>query len=226
MKAARRGFVKSIPILCSYLFVGMAYGITMQNAGFAWYDAAIVSILVYTGAFQFVLISLLSSGASLITIAVTAFLMNSRQSFYALTFLEEFQSFKKHRGFLIRTMTDETYAVNCTIEKEEKDRAGVMFFVALFSKTSWVLAAALGGLLGELLPAQLNGIDFCMTALFVTIFIDQWEKTNNHKPALTGLLMAVLCLLIVGPDYFLLPALLLASAVLMFEKGAKENHEF
>lgn len=134
MKAVRRGFIKSIPILCSYLFVGMAYGITMQNDGFFWYDAAIVSILVYTGTFQFVLISLLSSGASLITIAVTAFLMNSRQSFYALTFLEEFQSFKKHRGFLIRTMTDETYAVNCTIEKEEKDRAGVMFFVALSYK--------------------------------------------------------------------------------------------
>lgn len=75
MKAVRRGFIKSIPILCSYLFVGMAYGITMQNAGFAWYDAAIVSILVYTGAFQFILISLLSSGASLITIAVTAFLI-------------------------------------------------------------------------------------------------------------------------------------------------------
>lgn len=34
MKAVRRGFIKSIPILCSYLFVGMAYGITMQNAGF------------------------------------------------------------------------------------------------------------------------------------------------------------------------------------------------
>lgn len=63
MKAVRRGFIKSIPILCSYLFVGMAYGITMQNAGFFWYDAAIVSILVYTGAFQFVLISLLSSGS-------------------------------------------------------------------------------------------------------------------------------------------------------------------
>lgn len=63
MKAVRRGFIKSIPILCSYLFVGMAYGITMQNAGFFWYDAAIVSILVYTGAFQFVLILLLSSGS-------------------------------------------------------------------------------------------------------------------------------------------------------------------
>lgn len=106
MKAVRRGFIKSIPILCSYLFVGMAYGITMQNAGFFWYDAAIVSILVYTGAFQFVLISLLSSGASLITIAVTA--------------------------------------------------------------------------------------------LFVTIFIDQWEKTNNHKPAITGLLMAVLWHLVIN----------------------------
>lgn len=78
----KEAFLKSIPIMCSYVFVSMAYGIMMENAGFAWYDVLAVSLTVYTGAFQFVLVTLLSSGASIITIALTAFLMNSRQSFY------------------------------------------------------------------------------------------------------------------------------------------------
>ena len=48
--------------MCSYLFVGMAYGMMMQEAGFAWYDSLLASLTIYTGAFQFVLITFLSSG--------------------------------------------------------------------------------------------------------------------------------------------------------------------
>ena len=70
--------------MCSYIFVSMAYGMMMENAGFAWYYSLLTSLTVYTGAFQFVLITFLSSGASIVTIAVTALLMNSRQSFYSL----------------------------------------------------------------------------------------------------------------------------------------------
>ena len=67
-------FIKSIPIMCSYIFVSMAYGIMMEDAGFKWYYSLLVSLTVYTGAFQFVLITFLSSGASVLTIAVTALL--------------------------------------------------------------------------------------------------------------------------------------------------------
>ena len=77
--------------MCSYVFVSMAYGMMMENAGFAWYYSLFTSLTVYTGAFQFVLITFLSSGASIVTIAVTALLMNSRQSFYSLSFLEIFR---------------------------------------------------------------------------------------------------------------------------------------
>lgn len=76
---AKQAFMKSIPIMCSYVFVSMAYGMMMENAGFAWYYSLFTSLTVYTGAFQFVLITFLSSGASIVTIAVTALLMNSRK---------------------------------------------------------------------------------------------------------------------------------------------------
>ncbi len=65
----RKAFIKSIPIMCSYLFVSMAYGIMMENAGFKWYYSLLVSLTVYTGAYQFVLVTLLSSGASILTMA-------------------------------------------------------------------------------------------------------------------------------------------------------------
>ena len=43
--------------MCSYIFVSMAYGMMMENAGFAWYYSLLTSLTVYTGAFQFVLIT-------------------------------------------------------------------------------------------------------------------------------------------------------------------------
>lgn len=67
----KEAFVKSIPILCSYLFVSMAYGIMMEEAGYHWYYSLLVSLSVYTGAFQFVFVTLLSSGASFLTVGIS-----------------------------------------------------------------------------------------------------------------------------------------------------------
>lgn len=194
-------FLKSIPIMCSYLFVSVAYGIMMEEAGFHWYYSLLVSMTVYTGAFQFVFVTLLSGGASFLTIALTAFLMNSRQSFYALTFVDEFSHMGKRKLYMIHTMTDETYAVNCSLTEQGEKRHGIVFLVAFFSRCYWMIGAVLGGVLGQLLPFDMKGIDFCMTALFVIIFIEQWEKAKSHFPALIGLGIALICLLIVGPQY-------------------------
>ena len=216
-EAFRKAFAASLPILCSYLFLGMAYGILMQEAGFGWAASLLTSAVVYTGAFQFVLITFLSSGASLLTIAVTALFMNSRQSFYALTFLNDFKAMGRRRLYMIHSLTDETYAVNCTLENlPPEERHDTMFYLAVLSQFYWTAASALGGMLGQLLPFDMTGIDFCMTALFVTIFIDQWEKARRHMPALAGLSAAVAALAVFGADGFMLPALLITSAILVF----------
>ena len=218
----KTAFVKSIPIFCSYVFVSMAYGMMMASAGFPWYDSLLVSLTVYTGAFQFVLITFLSSGASLITIALTALLMNSRQSFYSITFLKEFKQMGRRKLYMIHTMTDETYAVNCTLDLPKKEKEDTMFLVALFSRCYWIVGSVLGGILGQIVPFDLTGIDFCMTALFLIIFIDQWEKAKKHTPALTGLGIGIICLLIFGENRFMLPALLMVSALLLLFQR-KEN---
>ena len=78
----------------------------------------------------------------------------------------------------------------------------------------------MGGLIGQLIPFELNGIDFCMTALFIIIFIDQWEKADKHFPAITGILIA---LLIFGQTAFMLPALVIVSGVLIFWNSKQQE---
>ena len=210
--------------MCSYFFLGAAYGIMMEETGFPWYVALLLSMSVYTGAFQFVLITFLSTGASLLTIAITALLMNSRQSFYSLTFLNDFKRMGKRKLYMIHSLTDETYAVNCTLELPRKEKEDTMFGVALLSHCYWMAATVAGAVLGQLIPFELEGIDFCMTALFVIIFMDQWKKASSHIPALAGLTCGIVCLLIFGQSSFILPALLLVSGILFFA-GRKEAAE-
>ena len=211
----KNAFIKSIPIMFSYLFVSMAYGIMMAEAGFKWYYSLFISMTVYTGAFQFLLITFLNSGASILTIALMAFLMNSRQVFYSLTFVDEFREMGKKMLYMIHTMTDETYAVNLTLDSKGKEKEDTMFLIALLSRCYWMIGAVTGGILGQVIPFDLKGIDFCMTALFIIIFIDQWEKADNHLPALAGLAVALICLITIGERNFILSSLLIISGMLL-----------
>ena len=221
----KEAFIKTIPVMCSYFFIGTAYGMMMENAGFKWYYSLLASAAVYTGAFQFLLITFLSSGASIITIAIAALLMNSRHTFYSISFIDEFRKMGKRKLFMIRTMTDETYALNCSIPKDDPNRGELLYRIALYSRIYWLSASAAGGIIGQLIPYDLTGIDFCMTALFVILFINQWEETNDHRPALLGLATALICLLVFGSGSFMLPALLITSAFLILIIKLDERKE-
>ena len=219
--AFREAITRTIPIFFSYLFIGTAYGILMTNAGYPWYISLLTSATLYTGAFQFMLVSLLSSGAGLGVIAVTALLMNSRQTFYSLTFLDDFRRMGRRFPYMVFSMTDETYAVNCSLPAAMGNRTDVMFYTAILSYLYWLLGTLVGGVLGQLIPWDLEGIDFCMTALFVIILIDQWEHSRDKVPIVLGGGIALICLLIFGGKSFMLPALLLTSAALLLKrKGA------
>ena len=82
----RYAMLKTSPVLFSYLFLSIAFGILMQETGVSALWAVLASLLVYTGAFQFVLVSFISSGASSLTVALTALAINSRHIFYGVSF--------------------------------------------------------------------------------------------------------------------------------------------
>lgn len=210
----RYAFVQSIPILCSYIFLGAAYGILMEEAGLHWYYSLLVSLVVYTGAFQFVLTTLLSAGTNLLTIAVTALFMNSRQLFYSISFVKDFNAMGKKRPYMIHSLTDKTYAVNTSLPLQGEDKRRVMFVLAVMCQTYWCIGAVLGSLIGSLLPFSAEGIDFSMTALFVIIFVSQWEKAESHFAAIAGIVVSLGCLFVFGPDHFMLPALAFVSILL------------
>lgn len=222
----RDAFRLSLPVTASYILLGSAYGIVMTSAGFAWYWSLLSSLCIYTGAFQFVLCALVSAGASLVTVIVSGLLLNARQTFYSLTFLQDFNHYHGLKKlWMIHTLTDESYALNCTLPADQS-RLLWMPRIQFLCWVSWCIGTAAGIVVTEILPFSSDGLDFCLTALFVTIFISQWKSAASHFPALSGAGIGCLCLAVFGPEKFMLPALIVLSAVLAVWNARQDRHPF
>lgn len=223
IKILRQAMHYALPIMTSYFFISITYGLLMNQAGFGWYLALIISFLVYTGAYQFIFTTMLASAAPLYSVALTALFMNSRNSFYVLSNADIYNRMKGHVLYMVHTTTDETFAADTVIKKADLDnRDDTMRYVHILARMAWMAGAVVGGVAGSIIPLDLTGIDFCMTAMFITIFVDQWQETDDHFAQLGGLIIAVICYFLIG-DQFMLVAMVIATAMLLFKEGRHEN---
>ena len=216
----RTAFRDTIPVMTGYLFLGFGFGILLQQNGYgiAWSFA--MSLTIYAGSMQFMTVSLLSGGAGLLTAALTTLLVNARHLFYGISMVDAYKGAGKMKPYLIFALTDETYSL---VSREPKPDQGYCFLVSLLDQIYWVTGSILGSLAGSLLPLNFEGIDFVLTALFVTIFVEQWLSTKNHGPAIVGTTATAACLLLFGKDIFLIPSMAAIAAILILMRG-RERH--
>lgn len=207
---------KSLPVLFGYLFLGSAFGIMLYEAGYGVGWAILISLLVYAGSGQFLLVSMITACAPLPTTALMTLFINSRHMFYGLSFVQKFKQGGWRYPFMIFTLTDETYSVNVSITDvpEGVDEIKARHLIGEFDHLYWILGSVLGSLLGMSIPFDLTGIDFSMTALFVIIFIDLMSDMNSRLCGVLGMAVAAVCILIFGFEHFLLPALILTVMLL------------
>ncbi len=220
MKTVRAAFVRSLPVMAGYIILGMGFGILAHNAGYGILWSFAMSLLIYAGSMQFVGIGLLAGGASVLTVLLTTVMVNARHLFYSISMIGRYRDAGRYKPYLIFALTDETYSLLCGGETPEgMDPNRYRFLVSLFNHSYWVLGSVLGSLAGSVLPFSSAGIEFSMTALFIASFVEQWKSTRDHVSALTGLLGTLLCLILFGPERFLIPAMLLITLVLTLLRG-------
>lgn len=209
-------FKQSVPVMLGYIFLGIAFGLMLQNAGYHFIWAFLISLFVYAGSMQFVLVTLLTGGASLLHTAMMTLFINGRHIFYGLSFVEKFKKSGKYYPYLVFSLTDETYSVLCGLKVPEgMDEKKVSFYISALDHSYWIIGSTVGALLGQLLTFHTAGIDFSMTALFIVIVLNQWMENKQHTPAIIGMLAGILCLLLFGADKFILPALSVSALLLL-----------
>ena len=194
----------TIPVMAGYLVLGAGFGILLRTRGFGLGWALAMSLFIYAGSMQYVAVDLLTGGASLLTAAVTTLLVNARHLFYGISMLERYRAAGKYAPYLIFSLTDETYSL---VAAREELTGAECFRISLLDQFYWVLGTALGSLAGAYLNVNTTGIDFSLTALFLTVFTGQWLETEDHAPALIGLGVSIVCRLLFGADSFLLPTM-------------------
>lgn len=218
------------PVFFGYIFAGMAFGLMLQNAGYSFLWALFISLIVYAGSMQFVLVTFLSSVVSLPSIIITTLAVNSRHMFYGLSFIEQFKNMGKRRWYMMFSLTDETYSLLCSAKVPEGiDYKKYYFLISLLNQSYWVLGCVSGAVAGTLIQFNTTGVDFAMTALFIVTFTEQWLEAKRHTPAMVGLCCGFSALMLFGSDTFILPSLVATVLVLLMlqkkghsieEKGA------
>lgn len=226
-RAFKAAFPHTLPILTGFLVLGTAYGVLLQTKGYSVLWALFTSLFIYAGSMQFVAVSMLSMGFQPLYACLMTLMVNARHLFYGISMLEKLRGTGKLKPYLIFGMCDETFSLLCTLEPPEGiSRRWFFFFISLLDQAYWVAGSVIGSLLGSLIPFDTAGIDFVLTAMVVVIFLDQWRSTKNHLPVLIGLGASLACLLLLGPDRFLLPSMaLILLLVTLLRKPIERGEE-
>ncbi|MEA4969016.1 MAG: AzlC family ABC transporter permease [Candidatus Pelethousia sp.] len=224
LRAFRFVCKRSVPILFEYIFLGIAFGILMNQAGYAPIWAMLSAAFIYAGAMQIVMVPLLSGGAPLWTIAAMTLFINARHIFYGIGFVERFKRMGPLKyAYMALTVTDETYSllISPQYPADVEPMLGD-FYTNLLAHCTWILGCTLGAVAGQVLPVDLTGIDFCATAFFITVVVSQWRQFPSRIPALAGLVSAAVFLVLLGPARFIIPALAVSMAALMMLRDRVE----
>lgn len=222
----KEAFLRTLPVLAGYEVLGMGFGILCAENGYGFWWVFAMSLFIFAGSMQYMGVSLLTGGASLLSTALATLMVNARHLFYGVSMVERYKGAGAKKPYLIFALTDETYSLVCTGDAPEgMDFHTLSLVMSAMDQFYWVTGSLIGSVLGSLLNFNFAGIDFAMTALFVTVFVSQWLESRNHFSAVTGVGAAVVCLLIFGSGNFLIPSMLLITAILTLARHRLEATE-
>lgn len=208
-KAFVTAFPHTIPIFAGFWFLSLAYGIYMNTAGFSFIYPALMSLTIFGGSLEFITVSMLLSPYAPVQVIIMTLMVQARHLFYGIAMLDKYKGMGWKKFYLIFGMCDETFSINCSANiPEDVDKGWFYFFVTLLNHFYWFSGALVGGLVGNLIHFNTEGLDFVMTAMFVVIFLEQWLKEKQHISAWIGLLASVVCLVIFGADNFMIPTMI------------------
>jgi 4-azaleucine resistance transporter AzlC len=225
-KTLRIAFPMTIPVMLGYISVGIPFGLLVIKSGLSPWVALGMSLFVYAGAMQFVAIQLLLSPVGLVQVGLMTLFVNIRHLFYGLSFIELFKTFGPKKQYMIFALTDETYSLLCGLAiQNEISRESLFFAVSLLNQLYWISGTIIGVFLGSVINFNTAGIEFALTALFIVIFIEQWLAFKTHIPALLGLAVSAISLMIFGEGSLIIPSMALMFIGLLVLKPWIQKRE-
>lgn len=221
----------TLPVFFGYITLGIAFGLVLTDANYPWWLAPIMSVFMYAGAAQFIAIGMLAAGTPLSAIILTEALVNIRHIVYGLSLITKYKTCGKWKPYLIFALTDETYSLLTTVDVPEGVKPSTFYgLVSLMNQCYWITGSIIGALIGHIIPFDLTGVDFALTALFAVLTVEQLLKTKDIVPILIGTVctLATICLwrfgIIANSSNILLIALCAGIAGILLFKYRRTNN--
>ena len=192
---AKKAFVATLPVLAGYIALGFGFGVLLSTEGFSPIWALFMSITMFGGSMQYAAVDILADGVSLLSAAITTLIINARHLFYGISLVDKYKGTGLKKIYLMHTLTDETYSLVCADELTigVRNKHFYYFAVSFLDHCYWIMGCTLGAVFGTNVTFNSEGIDFVLTALLLTIFVEQWLSSKDHTPAIIGALSAVVC---------------------------------
>jgi 4-azaleucine resistance transporter AzlC len=191
--------------------LGVAFGLLVVQSGLPWWVAPALSTAAFAGSLELLLVGMMVALTPLATIALTTFLVNFRHVFYAFTFPLRVVKNPLARTYSVYALIDEAYAV--TAAKPTGWTSWRLLSMQIAFQCYWVGGGLVGVLVGALLPMKIEGLDFALCALFVTLTLDAC-RTRRQVPSLLLAGASFALAAVIAPDSALFVALVLFVAAL------------
>ncbi|MGO1562268.1 MAG: AzlC family ABC transporter permease [Actinomycetaceae bacterium] len=191
--------------------MGIAFGLLVLQAGLDWWVAPALSVVVYAGSIELLLVSLVAATTSLPAVALAVLLVNFRHVFYAFSFPLHVVRHPLARAYSVYALTDETYAV--TVSTPGPWTAWRLLSLQVALQCFWLGGGLAGVALGQLLTAPVKGLEFALCALFVVLTLDAF-RGRDKVPSLVLAAGAYVVALVLAPGSTLVVAMLVFVAAL------------
>lgn len=213
IRSINQAFIDSLPILFSFLPLGFGFGYIGQQLNIPWHVVIFMAAIIYAGSAEFLVVTMLAKSFPFFDILIAASLVNLRHIFYGLSVHQHYPNslnfFK--RTYMIHALTDETYSLLAA--KKDIDQT-FSFFLSFFNHLYWVTGVTLGVAVGYCVAFKVRGLEFCLTALFVVLAVEQFFHIKRWFPfafALIAVFIAQYCF----PSQMLMVSMLLVTIMLI-----------
>lgn len=209
-ESLKQAFISTMPLLAGFSFMGVAYGVYLNSAGFNFIFAFLMSSTIFSGSMEFLTVSLLSQSFNPLAVLILTLIINFRHIFYGISMLKNFEVRSLWKYYLIFGLCDQTFVINYNARlSPDVIKEKFMLYVTLLTHVYWVSGATIGGIIGSFFKVEIKGLDFVMTALFLVMFATQFMDEDHHVSSISGLIIALTSLLLFGKDFFLIATLII-----------------
>ena len=210
-KIFTQGIIDVSPLMIPVVPFGLIFGVLAIDVGFSPLETMGMSLIVFGGASQIVLLQLFSGGASSLVIISSVGAVNSRHLLYGAVVSEHLSDLKLIWKIIISYfLIDQAFAISNEYLKRNENRNRYFHLVGA-GATCWVIwqsTTFLGIVLGEAIPDKL-GLIFAVPLTFLAVLVNDFRKLINVVVIIISGLVAT-----IGFNYIPFKAYVIVSALI------------